>query len=397
MQVIEGNIASPKGFSANGVHCGLKRKKMDLGWLYSEVPATVAGVFTTNLVQAAPVKMMRPLVKQGKLQAMIVNSGNANACTGQQGLKDAQMMQKLVAEALEIPQVFVGVASTGIIGKLLPMEKIEQGVTALVQQENGAEAFQEAILTTDLIDKKIVIETQIAGKLVTFAGCAKGSGMIQPNMATMLGFITTDLQIQADLLQELLLELTETTFNQITVDGDTSTNDMVVIMANGLANNQEITNKNEAYGQAKEALAFVMTYLAKQIAKDGEGATKLIEVQVNQAKNSLDARMVAKSVVGSMLVKSAIFGKDPNWGRILCAIGYSGVSLDPEQLTIHLATIPVFENGRECVFSKEEMAKQLENETIVIEVNLKNGVESGIAWGCDLTYDYVKINALYHT
>ncbi|WP_207940113.1 glutamate N-acetyltransferase/amino-acid acetyltransferase [Enterococcus sp. DIV2402] len=398
MEKIKGTIASPIGFYADGIHCGLKRKKLDLGWIYSEVPASVAGVFTTNQVQAAPIKLSKAVIQGGKIQGIIVNSGNANACTGEEGFANAQQMQQLASEKLGIDASLVAVASTGVIGHQLPMERIVAGIELLDQStEQQPENFQKAILTTDTTEKAITITAVIDGKQVTISGCSKGSGMIHPNMATMLGFITTDVAISSTLLQDLLKELTEVTFNQITVDGDTSTNDMVVVMANGLAKNQEITEKNTDYQQFKEMLTIVLTELAKLIAKDGEGATKLIEVDATGAKTASDARMIAKAIVGSMLVKSAIFGKDPNWGRILCAIGYSGVEFDPTNVTIELAGIPVFKAGEPLGFDVEQMEDNLSEEEIKIAVYLNEGDAFGQAWGCDLTYDYVKINALYHT
>lgn len=398
MEKIKGTIASPIGFYADGIHCGLKRKKLDLGWIYSEVPASVAGVFTTNQVQAAPIKLSKAVIQGGKIQGIIVNSGNANACTGEEGFANAQQMQRLASEKLEIDASLVAVASTGVIGHQLPMERIVAGIELLDQStEQQPENFQKAILTTDTTEKAVTITAVIDDKQVTISGCSKGSGMIHPNMATMLGFITTDVAISSTLLQDLLKELTEVTFNQITVDGDTSTNDMVVVMANGLAKNQEITEKNTDYQQFKEILTVVLTELAKLIAKDGEGATKLIEVDATGAKTARDARMIAKAIVGSMLVKSAIFGKDPNWGRILCAIGYSGVEFDPTNVTIELAGIPVFKVGEPLGFDVEQMQDNLSEEEIKIAVSLNEGDAFGQAWGCDLTYEYVKINALYHT
>ena len=337
MKKINGNIASPKGFNADGIHCGLKRKRKDIGWIISTVPAQCAGVFTTNQVKAAPVLVTKEKIKNKSLQAIIVNSGNANACTGNQGYQDALKMCEKTAEYLNIDAAQVVVASTGIIGKHLPMFQIEAGLELLANnQECAAENFQEAILTTDTCQKVSVYQEEIDRKTITVAGCAKGSGMIHPNMATMLSFITTDANISSDLLQELLSELTEITFNQITVDGDTSTNDMVLVLANGEAKNAEIQKGSLAYQQFKSVLQAVFTDLAKSIAKDGEGATKLIEVQVENAIDEYSARMLAKSVVGSSLVKSAIFGQDPNWGRILCALGYSGIDFDSNQIEIYL-------------------------------------------------------------
>ncbi len=398
MKKINGNIASPKGFKADGIHCGLKRKRKDIGWIISTVPAQCAGVFTTNQVKAAPVLVTKEKLKNKSLQAIIVNSGNANACTGNQGYQDAITMCEKTAEHLNIDAAQVAVASTGIIGKHLKMFQIEAGLELLANnQDCAAENFQEAILTTDTCQKVSAYQEEIDGKTITVAGCAKGSGMIHPNMATMLSFITTDANISSDLLQELLSELTEITFNQITVDGDTSTNDMVLVLANGEAKNAEIQRGSLAYQQFKNVLQAVFTDLAKSIAKDGEGATKLIEVQVENAVDEYSARMLAKSVVGSSLVKSAIFGQDPNWGRILCSLGYSGIDFDSNQIEIYLEDTLVFAFGVPTDFSADQLSEKLKQAEITIKVNMHDGVAQGKAWGCDLTYEYVKINALYHT
>lgn len=398
MKKIDGTIASPKGFVADGLHCGLKRKKKDIGWLYSEKIASVAGVFTTNQVKAAPVILTKEKLALQKLQAIIINSGNANACTGEKGRMDAKEMCKLTAQALNISAEYVAVASTGIIGKTLPMVQIKAGIELLEAKPiKEAQAFQEAILTTDTTQKVSVYQDDFDQYQVTVAGCAKGSGMIHPNMATMLGFITTDANISSSLLQELLSELTEVTFNQITIDGDTSTNDMVLVMANGMSGMPEIQKDAPEFAKFKAMFTQVLTDLAKMIAKDGEGATKLIETIVTGAKNVSDARMLAKSVVGSSLVKSAIFGQDPNWGRILCALGYSGVVFDPETIQIYLADTLVFENGQPTIFDANQLSESLKTNEVVIQVVLSDGSASSRAWGCDLTYEYVKINALYHT
>lgn len=398
MKKIDGTIASPKGFVADGLHCGLKRKKKDIGWLYSEKIASVAGVFTTNQVKAAPVILTKEKLALQKLQAIIINSGNANACTGEKGRMDAKEMCKLTAQALNISAEYVAVASTGIIGKTLPMVQIKAGIELLEAKPiKEAPAFQEAILTTDTTQKVSVYQDDFDQYQVTVAGCAKGSGMIHPNMATMLGFITTDANISSSLLQELLSELTEVTFNQITIDGDTSTNDMVLVMANGMSGMPEIQKDAPEFAKFKAMFTQVLTDLAKMIAKDGEGATKLIETIVTGAKNVSDARMLAKSVVGSSLVKSAIFGHDPNWGRILCALGYSDVVFDPETIQIYLADTLVFENGQPTIFDANQLSESLKTDEVVIQVVLSDGSASSRAWGCDLTYEYVKINALYHT
>lgn len=396
MKIIEGTIASPIGFYADGKHCGLKKKRKDIGVIYSEVPAQAAAVFTTNKIEAAPVTLTKQAVKDGVLQAVIVNSGNANACTGKKGLEDAIEMQQITAKKFSIKTNDVAVASTGIIGQPMEMDIIEKGID-LLEKEGNRFGFHEAILTTDTGTKELTIQAELAGKKVTMSGVCKGSGMIHPNMATMLAFITTDAAISHHLLQELLKEKTDKTFNQITIDGDTSTNDMVIVMANGAAGNPIIEKGTEAYDLFSEMLHLMMETLAKLIAKDGEGATKLIEVNVLNAQNALDARMIAKKVVGSSLVKTAIFGKDPNWGRIICAVGYSDVEINPNTIDILLGAIPVLVESQPQLFDSVAMEKVLAENEIKIMINLKQGVASGTAWGCDLSYKYVEINALYHT
>lgn len=397
MKIIEGTIASPKGFYADGQHCGLKRKRKDIGWIYSEVPASVAAVFTTNAVKAAPINVTKQAVANGQLQAIIVNSGNANACTGKQGELDSLAMQQKVAERFQIQPDLVAVASTGIIGQPLPMATVTKGILSLASEKGNAAAFHEAILTTDTATKELTVTLELSGSKVTIAGVAKGSGMIHPNMATMLSFITTDANISADLLQELLAEVTETTFNQITVDGDTSTNDMVIVLANGLAATSPLIKNTEEYQQFAAAFSFVAETLAKKIAQDGEGATKLIEVQVEQGRDSTIARMIAKKIVGSSLVKTAMFGEDPNWGRIICALGYADPDLNPEKVDIWLGESQVLQAGQPVLYNQEAMQKHLKQAEILIKVNVHQGNAGGNAWGCDLTYKYVEINALYHT
>lgn len=396
----EGSLLSPKGFSAGGVHAGLRHAKKDVGVVVSEKPASCAAVYTQNVFQAAPLKVTRESIAEEKLlQAIIVNSANANACTGEQGLKDAYEMRQLTAHKLSVPEHYVAVASTGVIGEMLPMEKVRNGILDVTTNHgvNGAEDFQTAILTTDTIMKKSCYQFEIDGQTVTIGGAAKGSGMIHPNMATMLGFVTTDANIDSESLQGALRSITDNSFNQITVDGDTSTNDMVLVMANGMAGNEALTTEHKEWSTFYNALQLVCEDLARQIAKDGEGATKLIEVNVTGAATKEDANKVAKSVIGSNLVKSAVFGSDANWGRVLCAIGYSGADLNPETVHIALGPITMLENSTPQPFDEEEATKYLENSTVVIYVNLHNGEETGKAWGCDLTYDYVKINASYRT
>lgn len=394
------NIVSPKGFKAAGVHAGIKHKKKDLAILVSEVPASVAGVFTTNAVQAAPLLVTKEVVYYTKkMHAMIVNSGNANACTGKQGLADAYEMQALAAAKLDIEKNLVGVASTGVIGEIMNMEPVKKGVE-LLELDDSLESgidFAQAILTTDTVMKNTTYATIIDGKEVIVAGTAKGSGMIEPNMATMLGFITTDANIESDVLQATLKEITDLTFNAITVDGDTSTNDTVVVMANGLAGNDTLTPAHPDWENFYTALRLVAEDLAKAIARDGEGATKLIEVFVEGAVSDEEARKVAKSVVGSSLVKSAVFGCDANWGRIIAAVGYSGQTVDPHKITIQIGGATMVENGEPIKFSEEELLVILKQPEVKIYVSLGLGEGSGIAWGCDLTYDYVQINASYRS
>lgn len=397
MQIIDGTIASPKGFNATGLHAGLKKEKKDLGVIYSEVPANAAAVYTTNQVKAAPIFVTKEAMKDKQIQALVVNSGVANACTGDLGMANAKDMQGLAAAHLNVAKENVAVASTGVIGKQLPMDLIEAGIKQIDLQNAVPYAFHEAILTTDTATKEVVVTEEINGQLVTMAGVAKGSGMIHPNMATMLAFITTDAQISENLLQAVLAEKTETTFNQITVDGDTSTNDMVLVMANGLAENPTIEKNTEAYEKFVAMFQLLSETLAKMIAKDGEGATKLIEVEVVGALSSTEARLVAKKVVGSSLVKTAMFGEDPNWGRIICAVGYAGSQTDPEKIDMWIGDQQLLKHSQPQEFDEAKMKETLEKEKIVITVDLNIGKQAGKAWGCDLTYKYVEVNALYHT
>ncbi|MER2039085.1 MAG: bifunctional ornithine acetyltransferase/N-acetylglutamate synthase [Solibacillus sp.] len=394
------NIVSPKGFTAAGVHCGIKHKKKDLAILVSEVPASVAGVFTTNAIQAAPIKVTKEVVYEAKkMQAIIVNSGNANACTGKQGLADAYEMQRLAAQKLGIDSHLIGVASTGVIGEIMKMEPVEKGVKMLQPEsklENGID-FAQAIMTTDTVMKNTTYATIVDGKEVIVSGAAKGSGMIEPNMATMLGFITTDAKIESDELQKALSSVTDCTFNSITVDGDTSTNDTVIVMANGLAGNNPLTPAHPDWDNFYTALRLVAEDLAKSIARDGEGATKLIEVEVAGAVSDEEARKIAKTVVGSPLVKTAVFGCDANWGRIIAAVGYSGAIVDPDKITIKIGGATMVENGEPIKFSEEALIEILKQPEVKIFVSLDVGEGHGFAWGCDLTYDYVQINASYRS
>jgi len=397
MKTIDGTIASPLGFSADGLHAGFKKKKLDFGWIVSEVPASVAGVYTTNKVIAAPLLVTKASIqKSQKLQAIVVNSGVANSCTGQQGLDAAYEMQRLTAQKLKIEPDLVGLASTGVIGEQLPMDALKNGLSQILVS-GKAEDFAEAILTTDTCTKTCVVTEEFGSDLVTMAGVAKGSGMIHPNMATMLAFITCDANISSATLQAALSQHVETTFNQITVDGDTSTNDMVLVMANGCRQNEEILPDTEEFEKFSKMLRYLMADLAKKIAKDGEGATKLIEVNVRHAKDEQSGRMIAKSVVGSSLVKTAIFGQDPNWGRILAAIGYAGADVSVDNIDIWIEGIPVMQASSPVAFDPEETSDAMAGELLTLTIDLHDGDAEAQAWGCDLSYDYVKINALYRT
>jgi glutamate N-acetyltransferase / amino-acid N-acetyltransferase len=399
MIVNEGNVTTPKGFTAGGMHTGIKRKRLDLGYIYSDVPATTAGVYTTNLFKAAPLLVTEKSIDiEQKIQAVLVNSGNANACTGNQGLQDAYTMQKDFANLLGIKDHYVAVTSTGVIGVPLPMEKIQSGIQQILQEEySGADHFEQAILTTDTGVKNMAVQLEIDGKVISIGGAAKGSGMIHPNMATMLGFVTTDAKIDYPELWDALKQITNQTFNMISVDGDSSTNDMVLVMANGKADNEKLTKEHPNWELFLEGLKMVSESLAKQIARDGEGATKLVEVQVSGAETVEAARAIGKTIISSNLVKTAIYGTDPNWGRIVCAVGYSGILIDPNLVTVSIGPYQVVEKGLPSPMVEEDVKKYLENENVYIYVNLNQGEAEATAWGCDLSYDYVRINASYRT
>lgn len=399
--VPEGTVTTPKGFRAGGLHCGLKKtERYDLGAIVCDVPAAAAGVYTLNAFQAAPLRVTQESIAQGgKLQAMIVNSGNANACTGQQGEDDAYAMRAASAKALGVAEHHVGVTSTGVIGELLPMEKVLSGIEQLpakVKAEGGND-FCQAILTTDLTQKMTCVRVVVGGKEVHISGAAKGSGMIHPNMATMLGFMTTDAPIESEYLQLLLSRITDSTFNMITVDGDTSTNDMVVAMASGLAGGEALNPEHPDWEAFAAGFQYVGEYLAKAIARDGEGATKLIETTVVGAESDDAARKIVKSIIGSSLVKSAVYGADANWGRIIAAVGYSGQPVNVNTVDIRLGDIAVLEQSRPVKFDEEAALAYLKTDTIQIHVNLHMGAGKATGWGCDLTYDYVRINAAYRT
>ncbi len=402
-KVFDGNVTSPKGYKASGLHIGLKKIKKDMALITSDVLAKGAGVFTTNKACAAPILLCKENITSGKVQAIIINSGNANACTGQQGYEDAVAMAEATAKELNIPPKNVLVASTGIIGVPLPMEVVIPGIKKAAENLSceGGQAAAQAILTTDTSAKNIGVTVEIDGKQVTIGGIAKGSGMIEPNMATMLAFTTTDANIEEEFLQTLLKDTVDKTYNMITVDGDTSTNDMVSIMANGMAENTIINEKHPDVEKFIEAFYYVNEYLAKSIVKDGEGATKFIEVEVINAKSSTDAKKVAKSILNSNLVKTAFFGEDANWGRIICSIGYSQANFDIDEIQVFLGKeddmIKIIENGQGTGFNEDNMDQILKEENLKILVDLKSGNEGARGWGCDLSYDYVKINGSYRS
>lgn len=401
LQPVAGGITAPRGFVAAGVHAGLKKEKLDLALIVSEVPATAAAVYTRNRVKAAPLLVTAEHLKSGRARAVVANSGNANACTGERGYRDAREMAAVTAAAVGCEPWQVVVASTGVIGVPLPMDKITAGIqaaAAILAVEGGGDAAA-AIMTTDTRVKEIAVQLPLGSETVTIAGIAKGSGMIHPNMGTMLCFLTTDVAMEREDLEQALRTVVDRTFNMVTVDGDTSTNDMAVILANGCAGNAPLTIEEHAAFRA--GLEYVCRYLARLIARDGEGASKLITVEVHGAASEAEARQVARAVAGSNLVKSAIFGADANWGRIICAAGYSGAALDPDKIDISLASRAGREamaaGGKPLPFSEEKAAAILKEDEIVIILDLNQGAATATAWGCDLTYDYVKINASYRT
>lgn len=396
----DGGILAPKGFKCDGVHAGLRYNKLDMGMIVSETPCSTAAVYTTSHFQAPPLLVTQDSIsKAGKIQGIVVNSACANACTGDQGYKDALMMRSLTAKKLGIDEHLIAVASTGVIGEYLQMDKIAAGIEMADpgKESEKAEAFQTAILTTDMVMKRCCYTAEIDGKTVSMGGAAKGSGMIHPNMATMLGFLTTDAAVSPEHLEAALKEVTNTTFNQITVDGDVSTNDMVIVMANGSAGNDPLHPGHPQWDVFKGMLRESCASLAKQIARDGEGATKLIEVSVKGAVSDEEARKVAKKIAGSNLVKTAVHGADANWGRIIGAIGQSEAEVNPKTVDISLGSIAMLEGSKPVAFDEGEAKEYLLKDTVQIFVNLHLAAGEGLAWGCDLSYDYVKINASYRT
>ncbi|MCI8326791.1 MAG: bifunctional glutamate N-acetyltransferase/amino-acid acetyltransferase ArgJ [Lachnospiraceae bacterium] len=407
MRVIEGGVTAAQGFFAASTAAEIKYKdRKDMALIYSEVPCKAAGTFTTNVVKAAPVLYDKKIVTESPfVQAIVVNAGIANACTGTQGYEYCDRTAQKASEELAIPKDSVLVASTGVIGMQLPIEKLESGIEVLAKKlsdtKEAAHGAACAIMTTDTRSKEVAVCFEIGKKTVTLGGMCKGSGMIHPNMCTMLGFVTTDIKISKELLQEALREDVKDTYNMISVDGDTSTNDTVLLLANGKAGNPEITEKNEDYQKFCEALRYVNTEISKMMAGDGEGATALFEVRVTHAKSKEEARILSKSVICSNLTKAAIFGHDANWGRILCALGYSGVEFDPERVDLCFesaaGSLAIIRNGVALDYSEEKATKILSEPKVTAVVDMKQGEDSATAWGCDLTYDYVKINADYRS
>lgn len=407
MDTFKGNVTSPKGFYAASTAAGIKYKdRADMAMIYSKTPCVCAGTFTTNIVKAAPVKWDMNIVETSEyVHAVVINAGIANACTGEKGLKHCSETAQTVSETMNIPENSVLVASTGVIGMEVPMDKICAGIGQMAPElsetlEAGTKAAR-AIMTTDTVPKHIAVSFEAGGKTVTVGGMCKGSGMIHPNMCTMLGFITTDAAITKELLTKALKEDVKDTYNMVSVDGDTSTNDTVLLLANGEAKNPLIDTENEDYEKFKTALNTVNTYLSKKIAGDGEGATALFEVKIIGADTKENAVTLAKSVVTSSLTKAAIYGHDANWGRILCAMGYSGVSFDPEKVDLYFESavgkLKIIENGVSTGYDEAEASMILDCEAVTAIADVKMGEAAATAWGCDLTYDYVKINADYRS
>ena len=407
MEKLKGGVTAAKGFEAAAAAAGIKyTDRTDMVMIYSQVPCIAAGTFTKNVVKAAPVRWDQQVVKgKGDVQAVIVNSGIANACTGEEGYGYCRETAKAAADALNISENGVLIGSTGVIGKQLPMDKVAAGIMALAEKKNGTlengTAAAKAIMTTDTCEKELAVAIQVGGQTVTIGGMAKGSGMIHPNMCTMLAFITTDAVIAKDTLQKALSEDIEDTYNMISVDGDTSTNDTVLLLANGMAENAEIVDGTEDYQKFREALHVINEYLAKKIAGDGEGATALFEVKAVGCENVGQAKTLAKSIVCSNLTKTAIAGHDANWGRILCAMGYSGAQFDPEKVDLFFESsagrIQIIENGTAVDYSEEEATKILSEPEVTAIADVKMGDCEATAWGCDLTHGYIEINADYRS
>ena len=400
INIIDGGVTAPKGFKASGVACGLKNnQKKDLAVVCSDDLAVASGVFTKNVVKGHSLQLTMEHIKSGYAQALVINSGNANACLGEQGYKDAEEMASLAAQLLNCNSKNVLVGSTGVIGMPLDLSKVRSGIKSAISSlsEEGGHDAAEAIMTTDIVSKEIAVEFEIQGEKVRIGAMAKGSGMIHPNMATMIGVVTTDINISKELLDKALKDVINHSFNRVSVDGDTSVCDMVVILANGKANNEGIVKEDIEYSTFKSALEYVCTYLSKMIAKDGEGATKLIEVVAEGAKNDEDAYKIVSAIAKSPLVKTAIFGEDANWGRIITAAGYSGADFDPNLVDIYIGELMVCRNGTGLDFDEEKAKEILKEAEVKIKINLKAGTSSDTIWTCDFSYDYVKINGSYRS
>ncbi len=397
-KLVAGNVTYPAGFTAAGVHAGIKRSNEDLALVYSELPGAAAGVFTANRVKAAPVVYTQRLLRRHELQAVVINSGNANACTGPEGYEHAAQMGREAARALGISRRLVAVASTGVIGVPLPIARVCRGIQTARSglSPAGGEAAARAIMTTDTFPKTAAAHLEVDGRTVAVGGMAKGSGMIHPQLATTLAVVTTDAGIDGVTLAGLLRRAATSTFNMITVDGDTSTNDMVLVVANG-ASGVRLQPGGAGLASFAAMLEAVMGELARQVVHDGEGASRFIEVRVNGARTEADARRAARAVAGSNLVKTAVFGVDGNWGRVLCALGYSGARFDPAQVHLNICGLPVLAAGTPTDYSEAQLHELMSAPTIVIEADLKAGPGQATAWGCDLTYDYVRINASYRS
>lgn len=393
-------VTFAKGFTAAGVKAGIKKSgNLDVALIYTKTQAVVAGTFTQNKVAAAPVYVSKEVVATGTAHAIVANAGCANACTGQQGLDDAHKMAQIAADELGVNADDVIVGSTGVIGVNLTMDKLEAGIKDAVANlsADGSDNAGRAIITTDTHSKSVTCEFELSGKTVRMGAIAKGSGMIRPNMATMLCYITTDIAIDQALLQKAVSGCVEKSFNMISVDGDMSTNDMVIVLANGEANNAKITEENADYQIFFEKLMMLCTELAKQIAADGEGASKFLTINVRGAKSFADAKTVGMAIANSPLVKTAFFGEDPNWGRVICAVGYSGADMVPEKTVVKFGGITIFANGTGATYDEKALAHVMKQKDIVIDIELNMGQEDATVWSCDLSYEYVKINGEYHT
>ena len=393
-------VTFAKGFTAAGVKAGIKKSgNLDVAVIYTKTQAVVAGTFTQNKVAAAPVYVSKEVVATGTAHAIVANAGCANACTGQQGLDDAHKMAQIAADELGVNANDVIVGSTGVIGVNLPMDKLEAGIKDAVANlsADGSDNAGRAIITTDTHSKSVTCEFELSGKTVRMGAIAKGSGMIRPNMATMLCYITTDIAIDQALLQKAVSGCVEKSFNMISVDGDMSTNDMVIVLANGEANNAKITEENADYQIFFDKLMMLCTELAKQIAADGEGASKFLTINVKGAKSFADAKTVGMAIANSPLVKTAFFGEDPNWGRVICAVGYSGADMVPEKTVVKFGGITIFANGTGATYNEKALAHVMKEKDIVIDIELNMGQEDATVWSCDLSYEYVKINGEYHT